>query len=239
MADIIVTGFRQGYEKARTEDGKEVLVECDWVSWVPINSPQSTGNEDKVRRLDPEKALAKLPEGTDGGEKIGYMRTIWAAVEPAYRAWKEGRELPLNGTPLAAWPGITPETAEVFRLAGVRTVEAVRDMSEGLRAKVRLPNVRELQELAKLYLENTGATAAAEREAAKDRQIAEMQENTRLMAERMAAMEEMLATLKPTAAEGEDEIAQLRAALEAEGIEYDKRWGANKLREALNQRQAA
>lgn len=190
MASIIVTGFKQGYEKG--PDG--TLIPCDWVSWVPINSPQSMGNAEKVRRLDPEKALAKLPEGTDGGDKIAYMRTIWAEIEPAYKAWKEGRELPVNGTPLAAWPGIEPETAEVFRLAGIRTVEGVRDMNDSLRSKVRLPNTRELQELAKLYLENSGAAAAAEREAAKDRQIADM-------AERMAAMEEMLKAHMPQQAD--------------------------------------
>ncbi len=202
-ADIIIVGFTQGFEKVLDEEKKPVLIPCDWVEYVPRNSPQSTGTKDKVRRLDPEVALSRLPEGAVGGEKIDYMRSVWAVVEPAYKAWKEGRELPLNGTPLAAWAGITPETAEVFRLVGIRTVEAVRDMTEGLRAKVRLPNVRELQDLAKLFLENSGAAASAEREAAKDRQIEDMKE-------RMAVMEDMLRQALPQqddAAEPEAEEA--------------------------------
>ena len=185
------------------------------------------GNSERVDRLDPENI--RLPDGANGGEKIAYMRHIWAVVEPAYKAWKEGREVPLNGTPLVAWPGVTPEQAEVFRMAGIRSVEQVRDMTDGIRSKVRLPNTRELQELAKLYLENSGAAAAAEREAAKDRMIADM-------AERMEAMEALLEQATRPAAVAEqttDEVAVLRAQLDAKGIKYHHLAGVPKLKELL------
>jgi hypothetical protein len=215
VSNIIITGFRQTYDKA----GKPV----DWVMWVPAHAPQAMGNEERVNDLDPSRA--KVREGAQSSEKMAYMNTVWAAVEPAYKAWKEGREMPLNGTALAAWPGITPEQAEIFRLAGVRTVEQVRDMSDSVRTRVRLPNTRELQELARMFLENTGAAAAAEREAAKDRQIAEM-------AERMAAMEELLAqNIKPEAVDAE--VTALRTELDARGIKYHHKAGAVKLRELL------
>jgi hypothetical protein len=159
------------------------------------------------------------------------MRHMWATIEPAYLAWKEGREVPLNGTPLAAWPGVTPEQAEVFRLAGIRSVEQVRDLTDSLRAKVRLPNTRELQDLAKLYLENTGVAAAAEREAAKDRQIADM-------AERMEAMEALLKDAMTPKPEVDAEVTELRAQLDAKGIPYHHKAGAAKLRELLTQEAA-
>jgi hypothetical protein len=223
VADILITGFTQKYAKG--PDGN--LVTVDWVSWVPTHAPQTMGNSERVDRLNPDNI--RLPEGSNGGEKIAYMRHIWAAVEPAYRAWKEGREVPLNGTPLAAWPGVTPEQAEVFRLTGIRSVEQVRDMTDGIRSKVRLPNTRELQELAKIFLENTGAAAAAEREAEKDRQIADM-------AERMAAMEALLAERiqdEETAPPADEEVVALRAELDAKGIKYHHKAGAAKLRELL------
>lgn len=223
MADILITGFTQKYIK----DKEGNLVTVDWVSWVPTHAPQTMGNSERVDRLDPENI--KLPDGANGGEKIAYMRHMWATIQPAYQAWKEGREVPLNGTPLAAWPGVTPEQAEVFRLAGIRSVEQVRDLTDGLRSKVRLPNVRELQELAKLYLENSGAAAAAEREAAKDRTIADMQE-------RMEAMEALLEQATRPAAVVEqtsDEVAVLRAQLDAKGIKYHHLAGPAKLRELL------
>jgi hypothetical protein len=168
-ANIIITGFRQGFEK----DAGGALVPCDFVSYVPAHAPQSMANEEKVRRLDPEIALKKLPEGTEGGEKIAHMRSVWDVVKPAHEAWKEGREVPLNGTPLAAWPGLTPEMAEIFRLAGIRSVEQVRDMNDALRSKVRLPNTIELMQNARLFLENSGAAAAAERQAEMQRRLDE------------------------------------------------------------------
>lgn len=228
MPSILITGFTQKY--AKDSDGKPVPV--DWVSWVPLHAPQAMGNSERVDRLNP--ANIKNRDGSDDSElagmKVQHMSAIWADIEPAYSAWKEGREIPLNGTPLAAWPGITPEQAEIFRLSGVRSVEQVRDMSEGVRSKVRLPNTRELQELAKLYLENTGVAAAAEREAAKDRVIADM-------AERMEAMEAMLeqATRPPVA---DEEVTELRAQLDAKGIPYHHKAGAAKLREMLTQEAA-
>lgn len=224
MPSILITGFQQKYAK----DAEGNLVPVDWVSWVPLHAPQAMGNSERVDRLNP--ANIKGRDGADDSELAGmkqqHMAAIWSDIEPAYTAWKEGREIPMNGTPLAAWPGITPEQAEIFRMAGVRSVEQVRDMSDSVRSKVRLPNTRELQELAKLYLENSGAAAAAEREAAKDREIAEMKE-------RMEAMEAMLEQATRPAAEPDDEVTALRAELDAKGIAYHHKAGAAKLRDLL------
>lgn len=229
--DIRILKFWQG-----SEMGKEgEYVPCDFVSWQPrFNSEGGApylANTEKVRRLDPENV--HLPEGADGGDKLMHMNAIWSVIKPAYDAWKQGMEMPESGTPLGIWTALSPEDIDGFRAAGIKTVEEVRDLTENQAAKVRVPNARGLRAMAKLFLENIGANAAAEREAQKDAIIADM-------AERMAAMEQMLAeNLKPTAAEGQEEIDLLRAELDREGIQYDKRWGANKLREALNSREAA
>ncbi len=230
MSTILITGFAQKYSKG--PEGQ--LIPVDWVTWVPLHAPQSMSNTERVDRLNP--ANIKNREGGEDSELMGmkeqHMGAIWSEIEPAYAAWKEGREVPLNGTPLAAWPGITPEQAEIFRLAAVRSVEQVRDMSDTVRSKVRLPNVRELQDLARIFLENSGAAAAAEREAAKDRQIADM-------AERMEAMEALLEQATRPAAEPEsDEVTELRSQLDAKGIPYHHKAGAAKLRELLGQEAA-
>lgn len=236
MSTILITGFAQKYTKG--PDGE--LKPVDVVTWVPLHAPQSMSNTERVDRLNP--ANIKNREGSEDSELMGmkeqHMSAIWSEIEPAYAAWKEGREVPLNGTPLAAWPGITPEQAEIFRLAGVRSVEMVRDMSETVRSKVRLPNLRELQDLARIFLENSGAAAAAEREAQKDRQIAEM-------AERMEAMEALLQSALAPKPEPEpepepdgDEVTELRAQLDAKGIPYHHKAGPAKLRELLTQEAA-
>jgi hypothetical protein len=163
-----------------------------------------------------------------------HMNAIWSVIGPAYEAWKQGMEIPENGTALGIWNALSPEDIEAFRAAGIKTVEEVRDLTENQAAKVRIPNARAMRHMAKLFLDNMGASAAAEREAQKDAIIADM-------AERMAAMEEMLKEKMqaPLAAEGQEEIDILRTELDRAGVQYDKRWGANKLREALSAKEAA
>lgn len=166
---------------AKGERIKERQAE-DWVTYSPAHSPMNTATIERVRTMVPDPD--RMGEDQDG-EKLRFMTHRWNQIEPAYKAFKEGREVPLNGTPLAAWPGITQEQAEVLRQHSLRTVEEVRDLSEGQLEKVRLPNVRDLRAQAKLFLENTDSALAAEREAQKDAVIAEM-------SERMAAMEALL-----------------------------------------------
>lgn len=158
------------------------LQEEHWVSYSPAHSPLNTVNTERVRLMFPDPT--RMGEDQDG-EKLRFMTHRWAQIEPAYLAFKDGRDIPLNGTPLAAWSGISQEQAEVLRQHSLRTVEEVRDLTESQLERVRLPNMRDLRAQAKLFLENTNATEAAAREAEKDKII-------EAMTERMAAMEALL-----------------------------------------------
>lgn len=201
---IRVIGFKTSYEKLPVK-GDPVAEKCDtkgykldasnrrilelqpedWVTYSPSHSPLNTRTTERVRHLLPDPAL--MGEDQDG-EKLRFMTARWSQIEPAYEAFKAGREIPLNGTALAAWSGVTPEQAEVLRTAGIRTVEEVRDLPDGQLDRVRLPNMRDLRKQAGLFLANSDAAKAAEREAAKDAQIAEL-------VERQAAMEAMIEEL--------------------------------------------
>ena len=108
------------------------------------------------------------------------MVARWAVIGPAYEAWKAGNAVPEDGTPLAAWSGVTPDQAAFLGRMGIRTIEAVRDMPESAAVTMPWPNARKLSGLAGDFL-------SGRETADKDRVIAEM-------AERMAAMEEMLLT---------------------------------------------
>ncbi|WP_434723043.1 hypothetical protein [Mesorhizobium sp. RIZ17] len=201
---IRVIGFKTSYEKLPVK-GDPVAEKCDvkgyrldasnrrilelqpedWVTYSPSHSPLNTRTTERVRHLLPDPSL--MGEDQDG-EKLRFMTARWSQIEPAYEAFKAGREIPLNGTALAAWSGVTPEQADVMRTAGIRTVEEVRDLPDGQLDRVRLPNMRDLRKQAGLFLANSDAAKAAEREAAKDRQIEEL-------IERQAAMEAMIEDL--------------------------------------------
>lgn len=219
---ITVMGFSQKFIKG--PEGHQIAV--DMVTWVPNHAPLAMKNTERVDRLNPDNLkYSDNAEQTD--DKRKHMAFVWAQIEPRYLAWKEGREVPIDGTPLVVWPAISPEQAEIFRLAGIRTVEAVRDMPDSVRARVSLPNTRELMDLARVYIENSGAAAAAQREAEKDQQISSM-------ADQIAELQKALAERGSTEPKTVDpDVLALREQLDARGIEYHHSHKAPKLRELL------
>lgn len=216
--------------------GEPQQVPVDWIEYATRFNDQgqpTATTVDRVRAIDP--ANLKFDPNIGGGEKEMYFNSRWELVQPAYEAWKEGRDTPVNGTPLDLWPGLTTAQAEVFRLAGLRSVEDIRNMDQSSASRVNLPNIMDFQKKAALFLDNTDVAAAAAREAAKDQRLADMERMFAEQSERMEAMQAMLAErLTPVA----DEVEELRTRLDAAGIEYDKRWGAPRLRELLNEQAA-
>lgn len=250
---IRVIGFHQTYEKHPVrgtdplndtvdaqgflvdKNGKRIMKvqEEDWVTYAPGHNPLTTHTTERVRHVIPApERMGNDPEGM----KLAFMTARWAQMEPAYDAWKKGKELPISGTPLSLWPALNSEQVKVFRSLGIATVEEVRDLSESQIGRIPLPSMRELKRQAHLFLENLNASGAAEREAEKDRTIEAMQD-------RLAQLEAMLAQ-QPAAApapvvNADDEVTALRAELAAKGIEYDGRWAAPKLRALLQGQEAA
>lgn len=172
MADFVVLGFKSEYRADR---------EIDWVEIAPAGEAfERTRTWHRIKDITPPANVDETRANS-----IGYkvLAARWAVVEPKYKAWKAGQDIPEDGTPLAAWAGVSPEQAAHLRHMGIKTVEGVRDMNEGATARLPFPNARKLPQLAAEFLSSKG-------EAEKDRMIAEMQE-------RMAIMEEMLAAQQP------------------------------------------
>lgn len=223
MSQMMKYRFWTGTEK----DKAGQIVPVDWVEYKQIRNADgmvpSIATQDKVRRLDPDRVI--LPEGADGGFKLTHMRMIWNDMLPEYLAWKEGKEVPENGTPLAVWTQLTHEDAEVLRQSGIRTVEEVAALNDNAVSRVRLPNIHDLRKLATMFLENRVAEVATAKEQA-------LMDTIQALKARIDQIEANPAPL-PSQAEV-DEVELLRAELDGREIAYDKRWGASKLRAALN-----
>lgn len=172
----------RGYKLDAKGNRIKKLQEEHWVTYSPAHSPLNTSTTERVRHMFPDPE--RMGEDQDG-EKLRFMTHRWSQIEPAYKAFREGKEIPINGTPLAAWGGIHAEQAEVLRQHSIRTVEEVRNLTESQLERIRLPNMRDLRTQAKLFLENSDAAVAAAREAEKDKVIEEM-------ADRLAKMEALL-----------------------------------------------
>jgi hypothetical protein len=48
----------------------------------------------------------------------------------AYKAWKEGEEIPTEGTPIKGWPVLSPAAQKELAHVGIRTVEDLAQMPE-------------------------------------------------------------------------------------------------------------
>jgi hypothetical protein len=171
---IKVFGFRTTYHQRK---GQTEMVARDWVKYAPIHNI-GTVTEEMVKLLQPPQNGF---DNDDEGLKIGHMQALWSQIEPHYRAWKEGTEVPESGIPLSAWAGVTSEQADVLRKAGLRTVEDVAGMTEGQMAKVMLPGVRSMKLQANEFLSSRGdaetaakVTALAEQNQALSAQLEEM-----------------------------------------------------------------
>ena len=223
------TDMEDEVEVTETPTGKEVKVlgkkPVDWVSYGPAVVKGVASNNvmvsDKVRRLDP--ANYKILPGQDGGMMMKVVRERWEAIEPAYSAWKEGREIPVEGTPLAAWTTLRSEEVDVLLAAKIRSVEMVSKMTDTQCSQLPLPNAWGLRDLALKFIEtNTKEKDSAE--------IAELKAQIAHLTGVVAG-----ATIQKVDP-GELEAKALADELEARGIDYDKRIkNPEKLRAILNE----
>lgn len=107
------------------------------------------------------------------------QKARWENIQPAYDAWRANAETPIDGTPLAAWPGVSVQQVEFLRKMGILTVEHVRDMNDSTKAACRWPDAHKLPELAKQYLEGKDI-------AARNAENADLKERIRIMEEMLA-----------------------------------------------------
>lgn len=152
---IHIQGFDSRYLKNPiTGEVKTV----DVVTYGPLGDPKTVMTKE-IRRVS---AVLPLDEC---GDNIAYITAhkLWKTIEPQYEAWKAGNEIPENGTPFAAWDGVTKGQAEILKGMGLRTVEAVAEASDIVINKSGLPNALLIRDTAKKYL----ASASGSREAAK------------------------------------------------------------------------
>lgn len=181
-ASIRVLGFEQRFEY-NAETGKHDRAE-DWCIYAPTSDIQGSQNEDAIRRLKP--SFEKLAGNEENRNmRHAFMENRWRMIEPAYNAWKSGHELPESGTPLQAWPGINAHQANALRMAGIRSVEDIAEMTENGMAKVQMPGVRSIVQQAKAFLEAADQSVTSHR-------MVQLEEQNKALSERLEAAIEML-----------------------------------------------
>jgi hypothetical protein len=98
---------------ATVEAGHYVARDVDFVIITPA------GSKDRIERRADEW-LVQIKQQVQEQR----LPPEWAqAYRAAYGEWKEGREIPLNGTAIVNWPAVSPAQVKALLEARMRTVE--------------------------------------------------------------------------------------------------------------------
>lgn len=127
------------------------LIAEDWVTWVKLGDQMGSRTREKIARLMP-KPERERPAALE-----------WGLIERFYEAWKKQEELPVDGTPLASWPGCDPKLAEELKRRNVLTVEQFADLPDHYTGGIPMPDIRVRKKAAADFLEaKRGKDAAKE-----------------------------------------------------------------------------
>lgn len=117
---------------------------------------------------------ATTPARIEHLQRGGGQDPVWLVLKPYYDNWKAGKTAPIDGTPLAAWPGATPQLVKALEPYHMRSVEDLANLTDATLDKVPVPSLRAFRIQAKAYVDAQKTTAVVARDlAAKDTKIAE------------------------------------------------------------------
>lgn len=101
-------------------------------------------------------------DAPESNEHAAVKKLRWEKfVKPAYENWKNGHEIPVNGTPLSAWYELSKPQIEALRTAGLSSIEQVAEMNDTVMGMVALPNKHGLKMAAQAFLKAADGNAAA------------------------------------------------------------------------------
>lgn len=148
--------------------------------WIEY-APQADGS---IKEIEMVEYTRKGSQGATTPVRVEHlMRTkpgnppdpIWTALKPYYENWKQGKAAPVDGTPLAAWPGATPQLVKALESFHIRSVEDLANLTDATLAKVPVPGIRAFRAQAKAFVDAQKTTAVVARDlAAKDKKIEEL-----------------------------------------------------------------
>lgn len=119
------------------------------------------GSKDRIER-EVTSWLAGMRQSVQEGR---FPQEWLRNFEENYKAWKEGRELPLNGTPLLTWPVASPSQVKAVIDMGIRTVEDLASANEEAIMRIGMGG-RALKDKAVSWLKAASSTGKVTEELA-------------------------------------------------------------------------
>ena len=135
---------------ATIEAGMPVFKDVEYAKLTPAGSQGTLVSEKVVT----DQLLNEWRHGDRRGS-----RPIPYYIQP-YEAWKQGLEVPVNGSSVKHWPGVTPAQLRTCQEAGIQTVEDLALSNADTIRRLGMGGLA-LVKKAKIYLENAGTNKAA------------------------------------------------------------------------------
>jgi hypothetical protein len=174
-------------------------IDIDWVEYGAIASLDRSLTRERVSRL-----RDCLPPGKDN-PAVAMAHARWDAIRPFYERWKSGQEMPVSGTPLAAWNALSPERADVLKSRGVRTVEDIAQLTDAHIERIPVRGLRDLIRQAQLFVDSADRTRFAHSLEKKDQEIAALNGQLDSLREQIAALTARVQEPSEKAANGDAE----------------------------------
>jgi hypothetical protein len=204
---IIIDEFWTVY-KPDPMDGSK-MIGIDMIKFGPLTQLDRSKIQCTVSSLRPAKGSA--PDS--GNPTVMMAHDMWDRITPAYEAWKKGQELPEDGTPLAAWNGVSPQQAVVLKAKGIKTVESIAGMGDGMLERLGMPGMRDLIRAAQAWLTAADTNQFAQRLLSEQKEretqnmvIADLSEQNALQREQIAEMQKMMGEFMASRVERDDEV---------------------------------
>jgi hypothetical protein len=135
---------------ASIEAGHYVAVDVDYAVITPA------GSKDEIPRIFNEW-IEQLTQGIrDGRFKPEYVQ----AIKGMYEAWKEGLEIPVDGTPIRGWTVLGPSDQENIIAARIRTVEDLAEANEQTLMSLGVGS-RVMKQKAQAWLDSSNSNGKA------------------------------------------------------------------------------
>ena len=129
---------------ASVEAGHYVAQDIDMAFITPV------GSKDRI-----ERRVVDWFENLEREVANGRFPRMWLSeFKAAYAAWKEGKEIPVNGTPIVAWPVASPAQIKMLVENNIRTVEDLAAANEEAISRLGMGG-RALKDRAGIWLQSS------------------------------------------------------------------------------------
>ena len=159
------------------------------VDYAIITRPGSRDTLDK-------EALVWLAELREKARTGSIPQAWYDGFNAAYKAWKDGEELPVDGTPIKGWPILSPAAQKDLINAGIRTVEDLAEIPDQELSIIGTGALSFKQKAKSWLLAASDKGKVAEQLAALATQVQELTKLTRDQAEELNRYRKEQATTK-------------------------------------------